>query len=79
MLKLGDGHIETQLLFSLLYEYFQIFPVKDFKKNKQNKRGKGRKDGWMFGINRRRINVLRFSNNSTILHMLLLIFRKFFV
>lgn len=35
-------------------------------------------DGWMFGINSSRINVLRFSNNSIILHMLLLIFRKFF-
>ena len=40
MLKLGDGHIETQLLFSLLYEYFQIFPVKDFKKDSKDRKKK---------------------------------------
>lgn len=76
MLKLGDRHMGAQLLFSLLHEYFQIFPVKGFKENKQNKR---EKDGWMSGMNSRRINVRGFSNNSIILHMLLLIFRKFFV
>lgn len=79
MLKLGDGHMGAQLLFSLLHEYFQIFPVKGFKENKQSKRGKGWMDGWMSGMNSRRINVRGFSNNSIILHMLLLIFRKFFV
>lgn len=76
MLKLGDGHMGAQLLFSLLHEYFQIFPVKGFKENKQNKRGKGWMDVW----NEQQKDKCRgFSNNSIILHMLLLIFRKFFV
>lgn len=57
-----------QVLVFLLWEYFQIFTIKSFKRESKIRGEKGWMSECMFGMDGSRINALRFYNNSIIIH-----------